>query len=692
MLYALLIDVCSQGGRATMLGMVPLIAAAAAAAPPATPQDKASQDIVVTGERVRRRLRETASSVHVASAPEIEAQPVDRVEQLLASVPNLQLGHGSEGPAIRGLDTTGALQALPAFLGGNRPRTTLVVDGRAVSYNEFVFGTAGVWDVERVEIYRSPQTTTQGQNSIAGAIFVYTEEPSFEPEARFRLLAGDFHTRQASLAASAPVNGDIAVRIAGDVRYSRTTTRIADRAEGADPNHDVYGTVRAKLLAQPAALPGTRLLLTYAHQQSQAPQVLGLTPPFRKRRDEDGFYGTFRINVDSLTAAIRHESGDVTANVVLTAGDSLAKRLAFPGLGQSRIDGRDWSAEAVVNWTPDGPLQLTGGFSRKHLQLKQFIDLSLISAIGRFRDAQDGSGVFGEASVKLLPRLTASAGLRYQRDRQKRRGALDAGPATVTLDYDRTFDAWLPKVSLAYDFTPTVTAGVLIEKAYNPGGTTLRFDIGQPDNFEAESLWDYELFARGVFAGGRLTANANAFYYDMRNAQRAKDILIIGPGGFRAGFADLFNAPRAHTYGAEAELGWRPSMRFSGRLSLGLLRTKMVDAGAGYPELSGNEFSRSPHFTAAAAAEWRPFPSLLLSAQARHHSGFWADEINEPIVRVPASTIIDARAEYRFSGRVSVFAYARNLFDKFALVDRYDDISASAEDARMVGIGVDVTF
>ena len=32
------------------------------------------------------------------------------------------------------------------------PRTTIVVDGRAVTYNEFVFGPAPLWDVERVEV------------------------------------------------------------------------------------------------------------------------------------------------------------------------------------------------------------------------------------------------------------------------------------------------------------------------------------------------------------------------------------------------------------------------------------------------------------------------------------------------------------------------------------------------------------
>src|SRR6476469_3038979 len=142
------------------------IAAVAAAQEPAPEPVGDSAEIVVTGERVKRSLKETQSSVSVVSERDIEAASANRVEEMLKLVPNVQLGTGSEGPAIRGQDTTGALQALPAFLGGNRPRTTVVVDGRRTTYNEFVFGTAPAWDVGRIEVFRSPQTTTQGQNSI----------------------------------------------------------------------------------------------------------------------------------------------------------------------------------------------------------------------------------------------------------------------------------------------------------------------------------------------------------------------------------------------------------------------------------------------------------------------------------------------------------------------------------------------
>ena len=132
--------------------------AAASQDPPSSELDPEpdGQAIIVTGERVQRSLKETASSVAVVDEAAIEASGADRVEDVLAAIPNVQLGSGSEGPAIRGLDTTGPLAALPAFLGGNRPRTTFIVDGRPVTYSEFVFGAFPVWDVKRIEVFRSP--------------------------------------------------------------------------------------------------------------------------------------------------------------------------------------------------------------------------------------------------------------------------------------------------------------------------------------------------------------------------------------------------------------------------------------------------------------------------------------------------------------------------------------------------------
>ena len=68
----------------------------------------------------------------------------------------------------------------------------------------------------------------------------------------------------------------------------------------------------------------------------------------------------------------------------------------------------------------------------------------------------------------MLPRTVVTAGVRYQQDRQNRGGALGAPLASISLQFDRTFRAWLPKLSLAYDFSSGVRAGLMVQRAYNP--------------------------------------------------------------------------------------------------------------------------------------------------------------------------------------------------------------------------------
>ena len=65
--------------------------------------------------------------------------------------------------------------------------------------------------------------------------------------------------------------------------------------------------------------------------------------------------------------------------------------------------------------------------------------------------------------------------------------------------------------------------------------------------------------------------------------------------------------------------------------------------------------------------------------------------MNSDLVRVPGAALVNVRGEYAV-GRATIFAYARNLFDKFVLIDRVGDDSATAEAPREVGIGVETRF
>ena len=665
--------------------------AAAATQTGDSPSIVTPDEIIVTGERVRRLLRETPSSVTVFTEEEIDRQKgSERLEDLLAQVPNVQLGSGGQGPAIRGQDSTGPLRDLPAFLGGNRPRVTLQVDGRAVGYNEFVFGVAPLWDVQQVEVFRSPQTTTQGRNSIAGAIFIQTQNPEFSWSAKARGLVGNLKTRQISGALTGPIVSDqAAFRVAGDLRLARPASKIGDLAVGANPNHDNYGQLRAKVLVRPHALPGTSLLATFAHSESQMPQIEGVVAPFRERKDPGARYGTFGTNIDSLTVEI---AAPLTQRLRMAAtfsgGDSRIQRFAPELLGQTKIHSRDYSAEVLADWQAAEAIRLHGGFHLLRTNLDQSINLFAFQGLGVFDDLQTSSGVFGEVELSLSARLKVTGGLRYQSDRQDRSGvrAIDGAPL---IDFDRSFSAWLPKLTASYRFSDNLTAGLLVQRAYNPGGTTLNFETGGPELFGAERLWDFEIFARSVLGGGSVRLDANLFFNSIRDAQRTKAHLLTVPPRTLV-WAEIENAPKAWAKGLEMTATWNATRTLSLRAAIGLLRTRITDAGT-FPDIHGKNFQRAPRFSGSAGVDWEPVEYLRISGSVRHHGRYFSDDENSPDLRIGRGTIFDARASYE-RGPVTFFGYARNLFDTFELRTLTTTTSGTADDPREVGVGVEARF
>jgi len=664
------------------------------------PVETRPPEIVVTGERVDRSILETASSVAVMGAESIGGMAADQVDQLLSLTPNVQLGSGTEGPTIRGQDSTGVVRELFAFLGGARPRATLTIDGRGVGFHEYVHGASSVWDLERVEIFRSPQTTTQGRNSIAGAIFVNTSDPTYEWEGRARAIVGDFGARQASAVVSGPIVADqLAIRASGDIKLGRNSSDMADGIVGADIDRDDHGAARIKLLAEPREVAGLRLEASYAHTESQAPQFETVAAPFEERRFPVPLRtnGVIRTSVDSLTALVSYSFHNaLKSKTTLSYGDAAIDRFGLPGLGRANTNSDDYSIESVLSWQPNGPLQMLGGFHYLTLRQVQSLDITgLMIGTGGFRDRQMSLGIFGETTWRPAPRLAITAGLRYQRDSQDREGQIGPVGPGITLDYDETFDAWLPKVSVSYELTDTATAGILVQRAYNPGGTTISLRTRREDSFAAETLWNYEAFARASFADGRATLAANLFYNDMRDAQRPQAIEFLLPNGATFSEIQIANAPAAESYGLELELGWRASDRLTVRGGLGLLETEIRRTLLASDPIAGKAFQRAPNVSASAAIDWRPVEALRLSAQLRANSAYFSDDANDPALRVHGSALVNARAAYTH-GPVTVFGYVRNLFDEFVptslIRPAVGAIFASAFDPREVGVGVEARF
>lgn len=690
---------CRLVGR-SLPAAISLCAPACLSAQEADPKEPV--EIIVTGERVPRTLFDTPSSVVALTGEDLAARSAsDRIDQLLALVPNVQVGSGGEGVAIRGQDSTGVLNALAAGLGGAKPRVTLQVDGRPLGYFEYVFGAASTWDVAQVEIFRSPQTTTQGRNSIAGAIFVRTEDPAGQWEARVRAISGNYGSWQGSAVVAGPIAGDaLSLRVSGDIRTMRNSSEMFDGIAGASLDRDEFGVLRAKLLARPAAIPGLKITATYAHGESQAPQFEALYPPFKARRVPvaEPTNGVFLVNSDSLTGVADYEMAQgLVWRTTLSTGDAKIDRFGLPGLGRVAVASRDRMVETTLNWTGNPVLHMIGGVYYLRQRQRQSIDLTAQrNGTGDFRDRQRSLGLFGEATWHPVPALALTGGLRYQRDGQDREGILRRPAAPLPVDYDRVFEAWLPKFTIAYEVDPDLTLGLMAQRAFNPGGMTIVTLLAKVDEFGAETLWNYEAFLRARFDGGRGTISANLFYNDISDAQRTYAHPVTPPIGPPVVAVEFVNQPAAKSYGAEIEASWSPGGRLRLNAGIGLLKTRILETAAPDDATLGKQFARSPRLSISAGIDWRPLDRLRLSAQLRANSGYYSDDANTPALRIAGSTVVNARAAYIWRG-ITIFGYARNLFDRFYMTYLFPPLGprpafGTAGDPREVGLGIEAAF
>lgn len=653
---------------------------------------KGYEEIVVTGERTERSLLETASSVVVFNGKQLAEQAgADRVDQILEMVPNIQLGAGDVAPAIRGQDSTGTLIGAHAFLGGTRPRATVQVDGRVLNFNEFVYGASSIWDVKQIEVFRGPQTTTQGRNAIAGAIFIETNDPTFEFEGAAQALMGNYATKQASLALSGPLlDEQLAARVAVDWRQHETWMNftVPDTYDGADRKDDDYGVARAKFLYTPKAVPELKVKVTYAHFDATNPQGETAVEPYEKRErpynQAHWDTGADTLVLDAGYALFPALELSLTGSYA----DSQSERFSPPGRGTANVDADESSVEGLLRYNPlSGRVRGLFGLSYFSADQDEKSDLSAFLGFGEFTDIQRSFGVFGQVTVDATSRLHLTLGGRWQEDTQDRKGTL--GP--VSLVYDETFSEFLPKAEIVYDVSDEAVVGLTARKGYNPGGTTVSFATGAIDEFDAETLWSYELFSRAVLAGGDLILSGNLFYTDFSNAQRPQTILAALPDGETVFDIEFANAPSAESYGLELESIWIAHHTLQVRAALGYLQTEITETLDESDPILGRDFQRAPHFTGLLGFSYQPVEPLTLALSVRRNANYFSDDGNTEEFEIEGVTLVDAKASYDF-GSMSAFAFVRNATDKLYQTMQFMPGQSALGDPREYGVGVEARF
>lgn len=661
------------------------------------PDEIVLDEIVVTGEKYARSLRETASSVSVIDQDEVERKETDAtVAEVIRNIPNLTYAaNGGQGgaPTVRGQDSEGPNSGAVAFFGGTVPRMAINVDGHYLGYNDLVYGATGLWDVDSVEVFRGPQTVTQGANSIAGAVIVHTKDPTFTPEGAVQLQYGSRNKRRAAIAYSAPISDDLAARIALDYTARDNFIDYVNPAflgDKSDLNTRMMNG-RLKLLWQPADLPGFEAKLTYAHSHTNRPTWEAATPPFGDLNSMTEANPTWEVKSDSVTLDLSYEADNDMAIFSQTQySDSDVTRTAVPEqTGSAKISEKNFSHETRVTFgNPDGDLSGVAGLFVSRTKSDETL---LLRGTTVYDDLKNSIGLFSELNWRFAPDWKLTGALRYQRDQVRRQGS--STMANEILDFDETYSEWLPRLSLAYDISPTATVGIMASKGYNPGGVTLNLSSGEYVRFRPETVRSYEIFTRATFLEDRLAVNANLFYSDFKDAQR----YVVTNIPENIGAAVTVNAESARSYGLELEADYRVNESLRIKAGLGLLNTRIEKFKSALADYTGNRFARAPSHTLSLGIDWAVNDKLRLSGDIRHTAGYFSDDSNDQDVRVDSYAVANAQLRYTPRDNLELFAYVDNIFDNRAPTylrasRTVGGFEATMLEPREVGVGMNMKF
>jgi outer membrane receptor protein involved in Fe transport len=318
---------------------------------------------------------------------------------------------------------------------------------------------------------------------------------------------------------------------------------------------------------------------------------------------------------------------------------------------------------------------------------------------------------FGEASYDLGS-FRVTAGGRYY-DFEETRDFISGGVFSNrdTRIADQTeSNGFSPRVILTYEPNDDFRVNVQAAKGFRLGGVNDPLNIplcsggangvdaltyGNRPTYEDETLWNYEAGVR--YEGRGLSFNAAAFYTDISNLQVTAD---AGSCSSRI----VFNVPKAHTMGVEAELSARPTPGLELSLAGSLLEAEFdsdvtTTAGgiiAGMRD--GNRLPTVPNFQVAATAtygqrlsdnaEWYVSGSFQHVGSRYTQPGdqepgagtfnfiffdpntgnFGTVDRNFGSLKLPAYDLVNLSAGIDWENGLSVVMFVNNLFDENALL------------------------
>jgi iron complex outermembrane receptor protein len=590
------------------------------AAPPST----VVAELLVTATKRPADVTRLPASVSVVSHDQIEATGALDVGALTGQVSGLlttNLGPGRDKLILRGLSDGG-------FTGRTRSTVGSYLDDAPVNYNA-PDPDLQLVDVERIEVVRGPQGALYGSGALSGVYRIVTRKPDLTgfaagAAALAATTDGGSASNDVEAYANLPLIHDAAaLRIVG---YRDLEGGYIDNAALRLSNVDrsIREGGRAALRLQPSDAWQFDLSATVQRLRSSdtsyttpdsSPGV-ALSPTERLSRVREGHKNDFQeiaatlrgelgwATLRSTAALIQHDfSSQYDASQVL--GD-LGLNPSGLGVYSERTRINMISFDTVLRSSGPGPLTWLAGVEGIATVEKTPTALDAQSpsgALGRVysearRDRLREASLYGEISDEITPGWRVVAGGRLTTSDVHTVSAITGVSPVVPRDFAgrQSFSGFSPKLSIQHDLASAGVVYALVSEGYRPGGFNsggFLFPI-MPSRatFQSDRLTNYEVGAKALLLGRRLTLRGAAFFDRWKDVQADQ---------YRpSGLPFTGNVGDAEVKGLEAEAGYAFAFGLTVQANALLVATKIsrpnldffrpnppVDHLPGVPKFSG---------------------------------------------------------------------------------------------------------
>ena len=642
----------------TGLAFTGLAGSALAAGDQASANGGPVEEIVVTATRNNRALSQVPMSVTVLSSEEIAAAPAQAVDDILRTVPGVNLPAGSS------LVTHPTSQSV-SIRGLGRTRALVLLDG--VPLNDG-FGGWVNWtkipyrNIERIEVVRGGSSSLYGTYAMGGVINVLTRSTG-ETGIALEGSYGSQQTGQAHAYAGESF-GNTAVAISYD-HYDTDGYKVVAKDERGPIDIEAYSQ-------------HDNLQVELNHSFESGTSAYLRTNLFRDKRNVGTPLSNDSRDVWDLALGAKTSAGDWgdlkfsffsslqdfdNANVTIAA-DRASETLALTQDVPSSDVGASAQWSQAFSWLSSSAAL---GIDFRHTQgenRETIINLPIPGVVSStVKGSQNALGVYGEMSFYPLPKLEALMSLRL--DYWKNYDASRREAGGVTNFSERSAVEVSPRLSLGYDLE---------------GGWSLRGGVYRA--FRAPSL--NELY-RGFYAGNRafrpnadlkpellriggeigvdfrregLRASLTGFWNELDDTIAFVFNFVPPPGASFLQRENLVGTrSRGFEFESEIELpgGWSlaPSYVFT---------ESTITEFPNRPERVGNWLQDIPRHEVAVILRYQNPDLLDLEVRGRYLGKRYANDTNSQLLR--SFGVLDLSASRRIAEHWEIFLVAENLLDE----------------------------